>query len=49
MNNVGVENCYPSCYHYFYFDGTGFQWSTEDKCPEGYKLIDTKKRYVLDC
>ena len=48
-NNHNIENCYPNCSHYIYFDNDVFHCTDDDNCPAGYKLINTKKRCVRDC
>ena len=44
------NNCYESCTHYYYYDSNKNHYCTdEDKCPENYKLISTKKRCIDNC
>ena len=39
INNNNIENCYPICSHYIYFDENGYHCTEDDNCPTGYKLI----------
>ena len=47
---INNNNCYENCEHYYYFDDRGkYKCLNEDKCPEDYKLINTKKKCIKYC
>ena len=33
INNHNIENCYPNCSHYIYFDSDVFHCTDDEKCP----------------
>ena len=46
------DNCYENCNYYYYFDeddSNKYKCSTENKCPDGYKLISSTKRCIKNC
>ena len=43
-------NCYQTCNNYYYFDDqNNYQCTTDNKCPEGYKTIESKKKCIKNC
>ena len=50
IDNNNYGNCYLNCEHYFYFNNTGgYQCTIDDNCPDGYKLINGKKKCIDKC
>ena len=47
-NNQNIENCYPYCNNYYYFDENN-EYHCNTSCPEGYKLIEDKGKCIDDC
>ena len=49
-NKNNIENCYPICGHYFYFDNNNeYKCQLENNCPSTYKLINEKGKCIDDC
>ena len=43
-------NCYQTCNNYYYFDEqNNYQCTADNKCPEGYKTIESKKKCIKNC
>ena len=43
-------NCYQICNYYYYFDSSNNYHCTEtNKCPDNYKLINSKKKCIDSC
>ena len=44
------KNCYDICNNYYYFDNNGeYVCLKENKCPPGYKLIDSTNKCIEEC
>ena len=48
-NNNNIENCYQNCSHNIYFEDNEYHCTNDDNCPDGYKLINSKKRCIDEC
>ena len=49
-NNYNIENCYPNCQYYFYFNNANeYICLNSNNCPENYKLIDGKNKCIINC
>ena len=46
-----IGNCYEDCgYNYYYYDSnSNYNCTTDNECPNNYKLIPVKRKCVLDC
>ena len=44
------NNCYEECEHYYYFTDEGeYVCLAENKCPNGYKLLDATNKCIKNC
>ena len=48
-NNNNKINCYPNCDNNIYFDNNEYYCTSNESCPNGYKLINGKKRCIDNC
>ena len=49
-DNNNNENCYSDCSHYYYFDENNtYQCTSDDNCPDGFKLINSTYKCIDDC
>ena len=50
IENNTNGNCYPICEYYYYFDNNSvYQCTSDENCPEGYKLIYNKRKCINNC
>ena len=51
MNDTLYEtNCYIKCEYYYYFDESNqYKCTTQEICPNNYKLIELKKKCIDKC
>ena len=47
-NKYNIENCYPICTNYFFFD-TNNNYQCQEKCPINYKIINSTKKCIDNC
>ena len=48
--NETIQNCYPNCNYYYYFDENNIYTCTSDEnCPENYKLINSTNKCIKNC
>ena len=43
------NNCYQDCTHYYYFNEDEYVCLNENKCPSGYKLIESTNKCIKNC
>ena len=48
MNNNNISNCYEDCNKLYYFNSNN-EYKCEEKCPEGYKIIESTNKCIDKC
>ena len=48
INRQDIENCYPYCNNFYYFDEDN-DYHCNSNCPDGYKLINDKRKCIDEC